>query len=81
MSILTLFIFCHQSVNRIKRIPHALDFLLKGFMFKNNELEDIMKSITYVLAVLFLVTSGYVFAATETTIDSKNEHGGITNDL
>jgi hypothetical protein len=49
-------------------------------MFKNNELEEIMKSITYVLAVLFLVTSGHVFAATETTIDSKNEHGGITKE-
>jgi hypothetical protein len=49
-------------------------------MFKNNELEAIMKSITYVLAVLFLVTSGYVFAATETTIDPKNEYGGITKE-
>ena len=39
-----------------------------------------MKIITYILMALFLVTSGYVFAATEKTIDSKNEYGGITNE-
>ena len=37
-----------------------------------------MKKIAYILVVLLMVTSGYVFAATERTIDSRNEHGGIT---
>jgi hypothetical protein len=39
-----------------------------------------MKNIACILAVLFLVTSGYVLAATEKTIDSRNEHGGITKE-
>jgi hypothetical protein len=39
-----------------------------------------MKKIAYILAVLLMVTSGYVFAATERTIDSRNEYGGITKE-
>ena len=39
-----------------------------------------MRNIAYVVAVLLLVASGYALAATERTIDSKNEFGGITKE-
>jgi hypothetical protein len=48
--------------------------------FLQEELGGLMKNISYILAVLFLVTSGYVLAATEKTIDSSNEFGGITKE-
>jgi len=39
-----------------------------------------MRNIAYVVAVLLLVASGYAIAASERTIDSKNEFGGITKE-
>jgi hypothetical protein len=39
-----------------------------------------MKNIAYIVVVLFLVASGYAIAASERTIDSSNEFGGITKE-
>ena len=39
-----------------------------------------MKNIAYIVAVLFLFMSGYALAATEKTIESRNEFGGITKE-
>lgn len=39
-----------------------------------------MKNIAYILVILFLVASGYAIAATERTIGSSNEFGGITKE-